>query len=386
LPAGSAAKCPEGTEVSKDECLAAGLATSERSSIYNPKSLFVDDQRLTPCGCFLLPRVDDSMIITYDTGRFGCTIDNEVKSSPICKETIQSTQPPSLSNPESSSVPSSSTTDEMYYLWPVGSAAKCPEGLEVPRDECLTAAGAIKGLSIENPTALDDYEAATIPCGCVLWPYGSKIVIAYNDDNSGCAIDDEKIITLICKVTLETFKALPSTSLASGSTPSSIPISHTTADIEPSTSNEAIYYLLPAGSAVKCPKGREVPKDECLAAGLQTDFDIYNPLSLFLEDLRLTPCGCSILPRSIEDNMMITYDTGQFGCSIDVEMERSLICKSSTNHDKPDIPYSSSNPIPVSSPIPSQAPFPTSSSSFAGVNKGFLVLCIFLTINSIWRD
>ena len=42
-PESSTPRCPEGTEVHKEECLAAGRAVSEGLSIKNPNLLYVDD-------------------------------------------------------------------------------------------------------------------------------------------------------------------------------------------------------------------------------------------------------------------------------------------------------------------------------------------------------
>lgn len=68
-----------------DECLEAGLTVSEDIIIYNPTSLFANEYKDTPCGCYLWPHINNTMVISYDSGNDGCKVDDEVGGRPICK-------------------------------------------------------------------------------------------------------------------------------------------------------------------------------------------------------------------------------------------------------------------------------------------------------------
>ena len=85
LPAGSTDRCPDGLDIPMDECLDAGLAMMEKSYIYNPDNLYVSDFPDSPCGCYMLPHVGESMLITYDRGTFGCARGFGVQGSSMCK-------------------------------------------------------------------------------------------------------------------------------------------------------------------------------------------------------------------------------------------------------------------------------------------------------------
>ena len=84
-PASSATECPEGTGISKEECLYAGIVVSENSvSIENPSDLLENNSNDAPCGCFLRP-IGNSMFISFDSGILGCTMDSNVEVNLICK-------------------------------------------------------------------------------------------------------------------------------------------------------------------------------------------------------------------------------------------------------------------------------------------------------------
>ncbi|GFH56746.1 hypothetical protein CTEN210_13222 [Chaetoceros tenuissimus] len=199
-------KCPEGTSIKEDECLAVAKALNTGLSLPDVLNSFTWED-FVPCGCFLFYASEDSVLVDYNAATTGCLA--EPRSQLICDlpsepsptsspTNLHSTGTPTISSTNSPNTPTLNDSFE-YILMEIGVGDSCPEGKEVQEDECLSAAASV-GVGLDLPDWLNSfYWENFVPCNtCFLWHNtDGSILIDYNSATTGCMAEPRA--QLICK-------------------------------------------------------------------------------------------------------------------------------------------------------------------------------------------
>jgi cullin-associated NEDD8-dissociated protein 1 len=169
LPGSQYTQCPQGREVSQANCLAAANEmTAGLTTIVNRDSLQVHDWSFTPCQCFIWA----NQMLDYDTN---------------CQNSVFAASAELVCLSETAISRQRKLVDSgSYMLYPGADYSECPQGQEVPQDECLAAANALTaGIpTISNRDNLLVNDWGGLPCGCFIWN-NDKIDYDFNCANMG---------------------------------------------------------------------------------------------------------------------------------------------------------------------------------------------------------
>lgn len=168
---GTAEVCPEGKEVTVQECLQA--AHDVGSDLPLQETLNIGSWNHTPCGCFIY----NDHLVDYKEDHGDCLADPN--SNLVCRKEVTLLPPP----PE---------TD--FELYPYGLAGSCPEGKEVAEQDCLDAAKEV-GYEMILKDFLNVGSWPFTPCGCFIY---IDHWVDFKDPGDGSCTADPKS-NLVCR-------------------------------------------------------------------------------------------------------------------------------------------------------------------------------------------
>ncbi len=240
---GASGICPDRKEVTEEECLQAARDVKNEKTLKD--YLNVGTWHFTPCGCFLY---HNDWIDYKSPDEGNCLPDPN--SNLVCRKDVR----------------------PAFELHTAVEAGVCPEGKEVPIQECLQAAHEVGGdMALAEILKVGSWP--TTPCGCFIY---DESFVDYKDPDGGNCVPNSNS-NLVCRIEKQ---------------------------MNASVALNTNYDLYANGAVGSCPGGKEVFEEDCLQAAHEAGYFLM--LDGLADTLNVgtwsfTPCGCFIYQNGFVD-------------------------------------------------------------------------------------